>query len=113
MRASSASRWAVSRSCSARAPCWRARGLHLVDARRHLLQLHANRGERLQHGRITGRAGLGRLDAMRQLLGAGLPPGGLRAQRAHVLARLRGAARHRPHIPERSAHDQANKEKNK
>ena len=86
---------------------------HLVDARRHLLQLRANRGEGLQHGRITGRAGVGGFDAMRQLLRARLPPCGLRAQRAHVLARRRGAARHRPHVPERSAHDQSNQEKNK
>ena len=86
---------------------------HLVDARRHLLQLRANRGECLQHGGVPLGAGLGGFDATGQLLGARLPPCGLRAQRARVIPGARRAARHRPHVPEQSAHDQSNQEKNK
>ena len=86
---------------------------HLVDAQRHLLQLRANRGESLQHGGVPLGAGLGGFDATGQLLGARLPPCGLRAQRARVIPGARRAARHRPHVPEQSAHDQSNQEKNK
>ena len=66
----------------------RPRLFHLIDALRHLLKLDANRGERLQDSGVALGASLGGFDATREFLRARLPPGDLRAQGDHIIARL-------------------------
>ena len=51
----------------------------------HLLQLAAHGGECPQHGPVPLGALLGHLGARGQLLGPGLPLGGLRPQLSHLL----------------------------
>ena len=62
--------------------------LHPIDSLAHLLQLRANRRERVEDGVVPGRARLGMLDPAGQFLRARLPSGGLRAKRAELVARL-------------------------
>ena len=52
----------------------------------YLLQLAAHGCERPQHGAVPLGALLGHLSARGQLLGPGLPLGGLRPQLGHLLA---------------------------
>ena len=66
----------------------RPRLFHLIDALRHLLKLGANRGERLQDRCVALGASLGRFNVTREFLRTRLPPGDLRAQRDHIIARL-------------------------
>ena len=62
--------------------------LHPIDSLAHLLQLRANRRERVEDGVVPGRARLGMLDPAGQFLRARLPSGGLCAKRSELVARL-------------------------